>query len=553
MDATLPAPPGAPNSAANADNPAPAPVSAAPRRAAAARRGETLALGAIALALLVVAFVPFVTTAIDAARHHRVFLGATGQYPMDALQYLSWVSDAHNGLIRNLFGSAHDRALFVHPMWSPAGWIQAATGVGDAAIIAFWTVVAGAVLFAGVVRLAWRYIPSELPWRRPAAVLVAVFGGLTPVALYLQRSDRFFDLARAGGDLVPVASLWEYSPLVIALGLMPFAIEGVERLLAGEGRRRTAAATAVLGLGITWLHPWQGATFIVVVIGLVLWRRYDREQGSPRLPALVVVAAATALPLGYYLVLSRVDPGWAVSERTSVAARIPWQEVAGGLVPLALIGAVAARRVIHDRAARGLVLWAAATLVVAGVSPSGQSRAIAGVAIPVGVLAVKAWPTARRSPRRMIAAAAALLALLAPTAVFVIDLFGSLRPPSVAVDEELNPSDVRAARFAATLAGPEPILSTPELGTAIPALTDKPTWVGHPVWTPNTVARWIAATSLFSGSMTTQHARAFVTSTAARVLVEPCASSVRLEPALAPLGFRELTFGCAHVYTRAKT
>jgi len=60
---------------------------------------------AIAAVALTWAFAPFVLVALDAAAHHRVFLGVAGYYPMDGLQYLAWVRDAHDGVIRNLYGS----------------------------------------------------------------------------------------------------------------------------------------------------------------------------------------------------------------------------------------------------------------------------------------------------------------------------------------------------------------------------------------------------------------------------------------------------------------
>jgi hypothetical protein len=84
---------------------------------------------AVLVAALAWAFAPFVLVALDAARHHRVFLGVAGYYPMDGLQYLAWVrDDAHHGLIRNLFGPVGG-AVFVHPMWSLSGLVQAATNV----------------------------------------------------------------------------------------------------------------------------------------------------------------------------------------------------------------------------------------------------------------------------------------------------------------------------------------------------------------------------------------------------------------------------------------
>jgi hypothetical protein len=48
--------------------------------------------------------------------------------------------------------------------------------------------------------------------------------------------------------------------------------------------------------------------------------------------------------------------------------------------------------------------------------------------------------------------------------------------------------------------------------------------------------------------MTGPQARAFVRAVGTRALVEPCGWTARLEPALAPLGFRQVQVGCSRVY-----
>ena len=71
------------------------------RRAARRWRAAVIAIGSVALAW---AFAPFVLVALDAAAHHRVFMGVAGYYPMDGLQYLAWVRDASaHGLAADLF------------------------------------------------------------------------------------------------------------------------------------------------------------------------------------------------------------------------------------------------------------------------------------------------------------------------------------------------------------------------------------------------------------------------------------------------------------------
>ena len=156
----------------------------------------------VALVLGVWAFAPFVLVALDAARHGRVFLGVDGQYPMDGLQYLAWVRDAaSHGMIRNLFGSAGG-AVFLHPMWTVSGLVQAATGVSSAVILGFWKAVSVGVLFAGGARLVSRYVPPQMPGRRAAALCIGLFGGLTLLAGSLVTVDP----GQAGSDFQRVAA-----------------------------------------------------------------------------------------------------------------------------------------------------------------------------------------------------------------------------------------------------------------------------------------------------------------------------------------------------------
>jgi hypothetical protein len=533
-------------------------------RGAGGWRTAVIAVGAIALAW---AFAPFVLVALVAAAHHRVFLGVAGYYPMDGLQYLAWVRAAHDGLIRNLYGSL-GHAVFVHPMYSLTGLVQGATGVGPPAIMAFWKAVGALVLVAGCVRVVASSLPPQRVVRRTIALILTLFGGFTPLVALLLWLDPFTlgtDFVRAAGDLVPAMALWDYAPLAVALGLMPFVIERVERLVEGRGNRRTAVGAAALGLLVAWLHPWQGITLITIAAGLVLLRA--REAGRPdrtgtaraRIHAipdlvrpLVLVAGATAVPVLYYLLLSHVDRGWATSELNSVsAAVIPGLVTLTCVVPLAAIGILAARRLGPDPRMRAPLLWLLATLLTIAVSPSGQYRALDGLAIPVAVLVVRAWPEWRHRGHGWLLAALALAGALTPFAWFAVGAFRHLRSPAVTAYTELEPSDVGAAKLAAARAGEAPVLAPAALGTAIPALTGAVSWFGHPIWTPNYVERKAQVTELFAGAMEPAQARRFVRSTGARALVEPCGSTRPLGPVLVPLGFHSTRVGCAVVYTRS--
>jgi hypothetical protein len=103
-------------------------------------------------------------------------------------------------------------------------------------------------------------------------------------------------------------------------------------------------------------------------------------------------------------------------------------------------------------------------------------------------------------------------------------------------------------KVAAAYAGGGPVLAPAQLGTAIPALTDAVSWVGHPIWTRDYVQRKIQTSELFGGAMDPVEARRFVLSTGTRALVAPCGSGPSLRSALAPLGFHTWMEGCAVVY-----
>jgi hypothetical protein len=534
-------------------------------RAGAGGASTVLVVGALSSAAFAWAFVPPLIVAIDAAHRHRIFLGIAGMWPMDQLQYLAWATDAGaHGLIRNLYGRGGG-AVFVHPLWTPTGLIESATGASAAAVMLFWQALSVLAVLAGCLRLIWRRLGSRGGARRGVAVALCLFGGLTPLVAALPLMDRWGyspDYLNAAGGLVNGTALWGYAPLAVALGLMPFAIDQLDGALAGAEAGRWLRASA-LGLLISWLHPWQGEELLLIAAGLWVWqwRERDRPRLQARRPRVqgrraqvygpAVFAAAAASPLIYYWALSRLDVGWGTSARDAVTGSvIPWPVIVTCLAPLAVVTLLAARAVKIDRGVRPLLLWPAAVLATVLVTPNGQYRALAGVALPLGVLAVRAWPAFADRRRGRWTAVAALSACLAPTIPYLIDTLARLDSPLNVAYTELAPSDVRAARFAAAHARGRPILAPVGLATAIPALTDAWVWAGHPIWTPDHLRREVRLQQLFSGWMAGPRARAFVSATRTAAVIQPCGYGAPLSGELAPLGFRETVIGCAHVYTQ---
>ena len=516
-------------------------------------------LAAIGLLVVAWAVAPFVLIALNAAAHHRIFLGADSYYAPDQLQYLAFIRDGHSGLIPNLYGGAGS-AVFVDPVWSLSGIVQGLTGVSGVAIMAFWKVVSIAALLAGVGWLVFRQIPASQPARRAAALGLSLFGGLAPCAAVVFASQPSA-LIHDANVLIPVANLWGYAPIAIAIGLMPLAIEGMRLIADGQGNRRLALATSGACLVVSWLHPWQGAT-LLLAFGVLLLGRWQRTVGTgqrpiaaarallaDQAPAAIAIGAAGAAPIAYFVLLGRLNADWAnFSQTDSATLGISLSVMCWCVLPLVAVAWATVRAARTDPRLRGLIAWLLGALLLVALRPPAQVHALGGVAIPLGVLVVRTWP-ARGGRRLRLVAAAGLAATAGTFAAYGVNAFSTVASPAATNYSEIDPSDARAVLVAGRLAAGRPILSPQQLGVATPALVDHATWVGNKFWTPDSLWRYLKAASVFDHKApTAAQVRSLVGSSGARAIIEPCGYHAKLEPALRQLGFGELRIGCARVY-----
>jgi hypothetical protein len=94
--------------------------------------------------------------------------------------------------------------------------------------------------------------------------------------------------------------------------------------------------------------------------------------------------------------------------------------------------------------------------------------------------------------------------------------------------------------------GPGGVLTRAYLGTAVPALTGRSTWVGNQFWTPEFFPRAAEAAELFAG-MSAGQAQRFVRRTGARFVLADCRSSPDVAARLGAMIRGDVRFGCAHV------
>jgi hypothetical protein len=509
--------------------------------------------------LVVWAIGPLLYLTWRASQTGQVLVGADGPFAGDQLQYMSWIRDASAHLLAaNLYDIGPARYVFLHPMFSLSSLVVR-LGVSVPASYLLWKPAAVLALLIGVVAYARRTM--DTPWARLGVVALALFYAFPAVYLLevpaLGSLSLIAQAANIGGELFLAGLLAGYLPSAISVGLMPLFFIGIERLLDSQRRHpRRAAAwyvswTALAGLLVAWLHPWQGQVLLLVLVGILVLDR-DRIR---HLAAVAIPALATLAPLVYYFVLAQVDPSWHIARSQNQVASPSLIAAAIPLLPLAvpaLFGLGGSNHNVQERIVR---LWPLA--VVAGLllnAPFSQ-HLFEGVTLPLAVLAVRG---ARRGLNAVSAKAGGPFfgAALGVAGVVLLTV------PGMANDASYLRSQVRSGNQPFLLSGDEQtaidylakqptpggVLSPLYLGQAIPALTGRDTWVGHPSWSPDFSARADTAERLFAGDLTPADADQVVKTSGARFLLADCRGRADLSAAIAPRVAVVHRFGCATVY-----
>lgn len=472
-----------------------------------------------------------------------VFNGSDGLQVDDHLQYLAFVRDAgEHGLQANRFDVVSDPHLFLHPMFALSGLLWS-MGASVQAAFLIWKPVAVVALMAGFVLYVRRML-ADSPGGSFAALALALFYFAPAAALaeWLGASEdlRFGTLVVSLEPYVASYS-WSGFPGGIGVACMPLFLLAVERVLvpgrraAGRSAGWYAAWAGLAGLLASWLHPWQGMILLTILAGLVAWDRFDRRN-----LALAVPVVLTAAPLAYFSVLSHTDSSWAYASRANDYHHFGTWFVLGLIPALAALPGFPGRDL--DVQERILRLWpAAAVLVYFVLQQSWFYHALAGLSLPLSILAVRAW---KRFELPRAAAIAAFVVLTLPGMVFVMLELRKTR------EDHFFTSDERQALAYLDKAKPTgPVLApqTP-LGVAVPAFTGRNTYVGHYYWTPDYDRRVQRAALLFSGAMTRAQAGVLLHESRAAFLASDCRNRTDLAALLGPWLRDVRRFGCATVY-----
>jgi hypothetical protein len=478
------------------------------------------------------------------AAHGRVWTGTDGSYVVDQMQYLAWIGDAsRHGLVSNLFVLRPTAADYFEPTVAISGGLTT-LGVAPWLSYLLWKPVAvGATFFA-----ARAYVRRSVPGRsarRPALVLGLFFASFSVV----------YGSFGIVGDLLPVYLSWGYPFALLSVAAMLAALVAYDRARAAD---RIVWAPALLGALASSLHPWQGETLILIVIGAeaLMWR--NRQRARPRLVLPTLTVVGTALPLAYYAILGRTDLSWQLAREGSKHAFSLWT-IALALAPLALPAALAYRgrqKSFIAVATRAWPIAAVGVFVVSGTALSATPlHAFVGITFPLAVLAVAGVQRAgwHRIPRRRLLGSLAIAAVTIPATAYELSSVRLLVAPTpgnpnfIAHDERLALDYLVRERESGG------VLTRFYLGTVVPAETGRRTFVGHCLWSrPDCTARAKSAQKLLQGSLTPQVARSFVLGTGARFVLSDCSAGADLRPVLAPITSSVRRFGCATVYVIAR-
>jgi hypothetical protein len=528
------------------------------------RRGDVSQRAILGL-LALWAFAPLVASLAYVSQHGGVFTGVNGGDLFDQFQYLAWIRDEGGHLLAsNLWVTGHTPHDYVEPMYLVSGLVWR---LGASVQVAYllWKPVAVLVLFLGVGAYV-RHLLPEHRWQQAAAIALALFYQSPVYALavwtgHLSSVHRLA-LVLASDDADSALQLWGFDHTAIAIGLMPVFLIAVEKLLAAgaagdrAGARRWAGVAAISGLLVSWLYPWLGATLLAILAGLFVCQ-------APRRRYLMLAgpAAATLLPLIYGLLLAHTDASWrAFSAESTRTATAPWWALLASFGPIAVFAALGVRRPREDRDWM-LTLWPIASAAVYFLVPQFPPHALAGVTVPLAILAARGWRRARTSARpsrlRLVAPALAIAGILAVTVPAAVRHAQGVRDQLTggaagSIDQalmRLSPDQAQALAFLDRAPRSGGVLAPWLLSMSIPAFTGRETYAGHLQWQPPANLR--LTTAFFDPALNDPRGvlrRAILRRTKASFIVADCHAPAAIARGIATIARPVRTFGCVTVY-----
>ena len=475
--------------------------------------------------------------------NHRVWTGTDGVYIVDQQQYLSWIRDASNHVLASNLYVLHPTP---HDYFQPAVVISGgltALGMAPWLSLLLWKPVAVVTCFWAARAFAWRSLTGLWP-RRAALVLILFFGCFTVV----------FGTVGVLGDLWPGFVSWGYTYGLIALAALAGGLLTYDKA-SREGR--ISWVPGLLGVAASLLHPWQGEALIALIVAseLVLWR--TRPVTRSRVWLAVVSIGLTALPLLYYVILTRADMAWHLARESSKHS-FPLDAIVIAILPLMIPAALAYRhrpRTFLAAATRCWPLVAFGVYVVSGTGVAATPlHSFQGITFPLSVLAIEGLQSIgfSRIPRARLVGGILVVAFAIPATGYELYYASTLAKPTAGNGNFILPDERDALNYLARDPTPGGVLTKGYLGSTVPGITGRNTLLGDCLWSePDCTGRSVIAQRLFDGTLDRATMRTLLTRTDARFVLADCMTRGNMRRELGSLIKSERRFGCATVYELA--
>ncbi len=527
------------------------------------RGGELIRSQSVILAALAVwAFAPLAAAVIHVEQHGGVLTGTNGADFFDQFQYLAWTRDAGSHfLASNMWVIGHTPHDYLQPMYLISGLLWR-LGVSIQLAYLVWKPVAVLVLFLGAAAYVRRVLPRR--GQQAAALVLALFYESPVLAVSAWTghlsTPHMFQLILASGDANSALSLWGIEHAAIAVGLAPIFLIAAERVLSGPAESSSAwgwsSVAAIAGLLVSWLYPWQALTLLAIVAGM-----FALKPPRRRYRALAIPIVATLSPLIYSFVLTHSDASWHGFEtQIGMVGTAPWWALLASFGPLVAVAALGMKRPREDGEWM-LLLWPIACVVVYFLVPVFPPHALAGVALPLGVLAVRGWRRVWRGARMprpfgALLGTAATCALVAPAAVYNAQgVHGSLANTLAGAVQtqwiRLTPNQAAALGYLARAPRAGGVLAPSLLSMSVPEFTGRHVYAGHENWEPG--SNLVMANEFFDSGLKDPRGRlrrAILKQSKATFVIADCLAPTTLATDIAPIALQVKRFGCVTVYEK---
>jgi hypothetical protein len=479
----------------------------------------------------------------EAHAEHLVWAGTDNTNPSDQLLYLAWIRDAsHHLLASDLFVSRPTSHDYLEPLVAAAGGLVA-LGVAPSYTLLLFQPIAVILLFLAVRGYARHALGSACKCR--AALMLALFSGIPGHVVV---------------DVWIPFLTWGYLPATFALAAMTGALVCYDY---AARQRCPIWVPALLGMLASWLHPWQGEEFALIILLTEGARRVcplevsardtaaARTVNSRRLPLAGCTIVATIVPLVYVLLLDRLDPIWHLAEIAGRVTDSPGRLLIA-CVPLLILSPLAYFRRPTTLIGASVRAWPIAALIECvlcylGVGDNPQ-HALSGVTIPLAVLSVEGVGLLFRYRARVLPILGTLAVSVATVPV-TAQMIQWASSGSNYRKDLINPSEADALAYLAKAPEVGPVLTIYKLGGIVPEATDRSTYDGNWAWSvPGAGARFAHTAWFFYKRPGTRSATRFVSATGVRFVLSPCGARGDIERALKPILAATRHFGCASVY-----